>query len=201
MCIYMRERERESSFFEKREKPQKRCPQHHARNERHPSPSPPQKRRRGSLNVFFVPPNCLTAFSESFFPHNKTRYKDEMMMKKRTTRLSSSSSSLVVVIFGLFLFLSSSFYYTVAVAEEDPTSSSSSSSQLRSNSKCIDRGYDPNVVRCDYCRFALKDALGENDYQNQFVSECLECCKENDEDENDAFNGVKFDRATITACS
>jgi len=129
-----------------------------------------------------------------------------MMMKKRTTRKlssSSSSSSLVVVIFGLFLFLSSSLYTTVAVAEkEDPTTTTSTSSQLRSNSKCIDRGYDPNVVRCDYCRFALKDALGENDNQNQFVSECLECCKENDEDENDdAFNGVKFDRATITACS
>lgn len=57
------------------------------------------------------------------------------------------------------------------------------------------------MVRCDYCRFALKDALGENDNQNQFVSECLECCKENEDDENDAFNGVKFDRATITACS
>ena len=128
-----------------------------------------------------------------------------MMMKKRTTRKlssSSSSSSLVVVIFGLFLFLSSSLYTTVAVAEkEDPTTTTSTSSQLRSNSKCIDRGYDPNVVRCDYCRFALKDALGENDYQNQFVSECLECCKENEDDENDAFNGVKFDRATITACS
>lgn len=129
-----------------------------------------------------------------------------MMMKKRTTRKlssSSSSSSLVVVIFGVFLFLSSSLYTTVAVAEkEDPTTTTSTSSQLRSNSKCIDRGYDPNVVRCDYCRFALKDALGENDNQNQFVSECLECCKENDEDENDdAFNGVKFDRATITACS
>lgn len=129
-----------------------------------------------------------------------------MMMKKRTTTRklssSSSSSSLVVVIFGLFLFLSSSLYTTVAVAEkEDPTTTTSTSSQLRSNSKCIDRGYDPNVVRCDYCRFALKDALGENDYQNQFVSECLECCKENEDDENDAFNGVKFDRATITACS
>ena len=128
-------------------------------------------------------------------------------MKKRTTTRklssSSSSSSLVVVIFGLFLFLSSSLYTTVAVAEkEDPTTTTSTSSQLRSNSKCIDRGYDPNVVRCDYCRFALKDALGENDNQNQLVSECLECCKENDEDENDdAFNGVKFDRATITACS
>ena len=127
-----------------------------------------------------------------------------MMMKKRTTRKlsSSSSSSLVVVIFGVFLFLSSSLYTTVAVAEkEDPTTTTSTSSQLRSNSKCIDRGYDPNVVRCDYCRFALKDALGENHYQNQFVSECLECCKENEDDENDAFNGVKFDRATITACS
>ena len=123
-------------------------------------------------------------------------------MKKRTRKLSSSSSSsLVVVIFGLFLFLSSSLYTTVAVAEKDPTTTTSTSSQLRSNSKCIDRGYDPNVVRCDYCRFALKDALGENDYQNQFVSECLECCKENEDDENDAFNGVKFDRATITACS
>lgn len=126
-----------------------------------------------------------------------------MMMKKRTTRKlsSSSSSSLVVVIFGVFLLLSSSLYTPVAVAEEDPTTTTSTSSQLRSNSKCIDRGYDPNVVRCDYCRFALKDALGENDYQNQFVSECLECCKENEDDENDAFNGVKFDRATITACS
>ena len=129
------------------------------------------------------------------------------MMKKRTTTRklssSSSSSSLVVVIFGAFLFLSSSLCTPVAVAEkEDPTTTTSTSSQLRSNSKCIDRGYDPNVVRCDYCRVALKDALGENDYQNQFVSECLECCKENDEDENDdAFNGVKFDRATITACS
>ncbi len=128
-------------------------------------------------------------------------------MKKRTTTRklssSSSSSSLVVVIFGAFLFLSSSLCTPVAVAEkEDPTTTTSTSSQLRSNSKCIDRGYDPNVVRCDYCRVALKDALGENDYQNQFVSECLECCKENDEDENDdAFNGVKFDRATITACS
>ena len=130
-----------------------------------------------------------------------------MMIKKRTTTRklssSSSSSSLVVVIFGAFLFLSSSLCTPVAVAEkEDPTTTTSTSSQLRSNSKCIDRGYDPNVVRCDYCRVALKDALGENDYQNQFVSECLECCKENDEDENDdAFNGVKFDRATITACS
>lgn len=125
-------------------------------------------------------------------------------MKKRTTRKlssSSSSSSLVVVIFGVFLFLSSSLYTPVAVAEKDPTTTTSTSSQLRSNSKCIDRGYDPNVVRCDYCRFALKDALGENDNQNQFVSECLECCKENEDDENDAFNGVKFDRATITACS
>ena len=125
-------------------------------------------------------------------------------MKKRTTRKlssSSSSSSLVVVIFGVFPFLYSSLYTPVAVAEKDPTTTTSTSSQLRSNSKCIDRGYDPNVVRCDYCRFALKDALGENDNQNQFVSECLECCKENEDDENDAFNGVKFDRATITACS
>jgi len=96
----------------------------------------------------------------------------------------------------LFLVLFAFFAEQTTIANEEEQ-------QEARTSKCLDRGYDPDVIRCDYCRFAMKDALGGE--HDELVRECLECCKENDED-GDASSmmresGVKFDRATITACS
>jgi hypothetical protein len=97
----------------------------------------------------------------------------------------------------LFLVLFAFFAEQTTIANEEQKEAATTTS------KCLDRGYDPDVIRCDYCRFAMKDALGGE--HDELVRECLECCKENDED-GDASSmmresGVKFDRATITACS
>ena len=73
-------------------------------------------------------------------------------------------------------------------------------------SNCAAKGFDdPRAIRCEYCRFALKEALDDE----EITRECLECCTETTTggDPKDA-NGVhlmmssnRFDRATITACS
>jgi len=99
----------------------------------------------------------------------------------------------------LFLVLFAFFaeQTTIASGEEEEGATTTATS------KCLDRGYDPDVIRCDYCRFAMKDALGGE--HDELVRECLECCTENDEDGDSSSmtreSGVKFDRATITACS
>ena len=96
----------------------------------------------------------------------------------------------------LFLVLFAFFAEQTTIANEEEQ-------QGERTSKCLDRGYDPDVIRCDYCRFAMKDALGGE--HDELVRECLECCKENNEDGDSSSmmreSGVKFDRATITACS
>ena len=73
-------------------------------------------------------------------------------------------------------------------------------------SNCAAKGFDdPRAIRCEYCRFALKEALDDE----EITRECLECCTETTTggDPKNA-NGVhlmmssnRFDRATITACS
>jgi len=99
----------------------------------------------------------------------------------------------------LFLVLFAFFaeQTTIASGEEEEGATTTATS------KCLDRGYDPDVIRCDYCRFAMKDALGGE--HDELVRECLECCEENNEDGDSSSmtreSVVKFDRATITACS
>jgi hypothetical protein len=97
----------------------------------------------------------------------------------------------------LFLVLFAFFAEQTTIANEEQKEAATTTS------KCLDRGYDPDVIRCDYCRFAMKDALGGE--HDELVRECLECCKENNEDGDSSSmmreSGVKFDRATITACS
>jgi len=101
----------------------------------------------------------------------------------------------------LFLVLFAFFaeQTTIANSEEEEKGATTTAT----TSKCLDRGYDPDVIRCDYCRFAMKDALGGE--HDELVRECLECCEENNEDGDSSSMtreiGVKFDRATITACS
>ena len=88
-------------------------------------------------------------------------------------------------------------------AEQTTSEEAEGATTATATSKCLDRGYDPDVIRCDYCRFAMKDALGGE--HDELVRECLECCEENDEDGDSSSmtreSDVKFDRATITACS
>jgi hypothetical protein len=97
----------------------------------------------------------------------------------------------------LFAFFAEQTTIASSEAEEEEATTTAATS------KCLDRGYDPDVIRCDYCRFAMKDALGGE--HDELVRECLECCKENNEDGDSSSmtreSGVKFDRATITACS
>ena len=69
-------------------------------------------------------------------------------------------------------------------------------------SNCAAKGYDdPSAIRCDYCRFALKEALQDA----EITRECLECCTETTTTGDDGLKGEmmvsSFDRATITACS
>jgi len=98
----------------------------------------------------------------------------------------------------LFLVLFAFFAEQTTIANEEAEGATTTAT-----SKCLDHGYDPDVIRCDYCRFAMKDALGGE--HDELVRECLECCTENDEDGDSSSmtreSGVKFDRATITACS
>ena len=71
-------------------------------------------------------------------------------------------------------------------------------------SNCAAKGFDdPRAIRCEYCRFALKEALDDE----EITRECLECCTETTTG-GDPDAGVqlmmssnRFDRATITACS
>ena len=72
-------------------------------------------------------------------------------------------------------------------------------------SNCAAKGFDdPRAIRCEYCRFALKEALDDE----EITRECLECCTETTTGGDPDANGVqlmmssnRFDRATITACS
>ena len=73
-------------------------------------------------------------------------------------------------------------------------------------SNCAAKGFDdPRAIRCEYCRFELKEALDDE----EITRECLECCTETttggDPDANDGvqlmMSSNRFDRATITACS
>ena len=69
-----------------------------------------------------------------------------------------------------------------------------------SNNNCAAKGFDdPSAIRCDYCRFALKEALQDE----EITRECLECCTETTGDAKlmMMMMSSQFDRATITACS
>ena len=74
----------------------------------------------------------------------------------------------------------------------------------KTRSNCAAKGFDdPRAIRCEYCRFALKEAL----HDEEITRECLECCTETTTG-GDPDAGVqlmmssnRFDRATITACS
>ena len=68
-----------------------------------------------------------------------------------------------------------------------------------SKNNCAAKGFDdPSAIRCDYCRFALKEALQDE----EITRECLECCTETTGDAKlMMMMSSQFDRATITACS
>ena len=68
-----------------------------------------------------------------------------------------------------------------------------------SSNNCAAKGFDdPSAIRCDYCRFALKEALQDE----EITRECLECCTETTGDAKlMMMMSSQFDRATITACS
>ena len=96
--------------------------------------------------------------------------------------------------------LSSSFFVRATTTTDDEKDWKT----RRSN--CAAKGFDdPRAIRCEYCRFALKEALDDE----EITRECLECCTETttggDPDANDGvqlmMSSNRFDRATITACS
>ena len=68
-----------------------------------------------------------------------------------------------------------------------------------SSNNCAAKGFDdPRAIRCEYCRFALKEALDDE----EITRECLECCTETTGDAKlMMMMSSQFDRATITACS
>ena len=68
-----------------------------------------------------------------------------------------------------------------------------------SSNNCAAKGFDdPSAIRCDYCRFALKEALQDE----EITRECLECCTETTGDAKlMMMMSSQFDRATLTACS
>ena len=95
--------------------------------------------------------------------------------------------------------LSSSFFVRATTTTDDEKDWKT----RRSN--CAAKGFDdPRAIRCEYCRFALKEALDDE----EITRECLECCTETTTGGDPDANGVqlmmssnRFDRATITACS
>ena len=138
--------------------------------------------------------SCVLAFIFVFyliFPCFKSFPKKRLRGKREMRRLQTL---LFLVLFAFFA------EQTTIASEEDEEEATTTTT---ATSKCLDRGYDPDVIRCDYCRYAMKDALGGE--HDELVRECLECCKENNEDGDSSSmtreSGVKFDRATITACS
>jgi hypothetical protein len=105
--------------------------------------------------------------------------------------------------------LSSSSFFVRATLTTTTTTDSRRDDEMdwkTRRSNCAAKGFDdPRAIRCEYCRFALKEALDDE----EITRECLECCTETTTggDPKDA-NGVhlmmssnRFDRATITACS
>ena len=128
-------------------------------------------------------------------------------MKKKKKR--DETSVFFVALFFLLAFvclalprvvLSSSFFVRATTTTDDEKDWKT----RRSN--CAAKGFDdPRAIRCEYCRFALKEALDDE----EITRECLECCTETttggDPDANDGvqlmMSSNRFDRATITACS
>ncbi len=137
----------------------------------------------------------------------KTTRRGRGMKKKKKKR--DETSVFFVALFFLLAFvclalprvvLSSSFFVRATTTTDDEKDWKT----RRSN--CAAKGFDdPRAIRCEYCRFALKEALDDE----EITRECLECCTETttggDPDANDGvqlmMSSNRFDRATITACS
>ena len=141
------------------------------------------------------------------------------MKKKKKKR--DETSVFFVALFFLLAFvclalprvvLSSSFFVrattttTTTDSRRDDVPDDDEKDWKTRRSNCAAKGFDdPRAIRCEYCRFALKEALDDE----EITRECLECCTETTTggEPKDA-NGVqlmmssnRFDRATITACS
>ena len=132
------------------------------------------------------------------------------MKKKKKKKRDETSVFFVPALFFLLAFVclalprvvlsSSSFFVRATTTTDDEKDWKT----RRSN--CAAKGFDdPRAIRCEYCRFALKEALDDE----EITRECLECCTETttggDPDANDGvqlmMSSNRFDRATITACS
>ena len=138
-------------------------------------------------------------------------------MKKKKKR--DETSVFFVALFFLLAFmclalprvvLSSSFFVratttTTTDSRRDDVPDDDEKDWKTRRSNCAAKGFDdPRAIRCEYCRFALKEALDDE----EITRECLECCTETTTGGDPDANGVqlmmssnRFDRATITACS
>ena len=144
-----------------------------------------------------------------------TRFRGRGMKKKKKKKKREDETSKVFSVPALLFFLlafvvclalprvalsKSSFFVRATTTTDDEKDWKT----RRSN--CAAKGFDdPRAIRCEYCRFALKEALDDE----EITRECLECCTETttggDPDANDGvqlmMSSNRFDRATITACS
>ena len=140
-----------------------------------------------------------------------------MKKKKKKKKREDETSNKVFFVPALLFFLL--FAFVVCLALPRYVALSKSSFFVRATtttddekdwktrrSNCAAKGFDdPRAIRCEYCRFALKEALDDE----EITRECLECCTETttggDPDANDGvqlmMSSNRFDRATITACS
>ena len=154
----------------------------------------------------------------SKIPREKKTTRRGRGMKKKKKR--DETSVFFVALFFLLAFvclalprvvLSSSFFVrattttTTTDSRRDDVPDDDEKDWKTRRSNCAAKGFDdPRAIRCEYCRFALKEALDDE----EITRECLECCTETTTGGDPDANGVqlmmssnRFDRATITACS
>ena len=142
-----------------------------------------------------------------------------MKKKKKKKKREDETSNKVFFVPALLFFLLFAFVVCLALPRYVALSKSSffvratttttddeKDWKTRRSKNCAAKGFDdPRAIRCEYCRFALKEALDDE----EITRECLECCTETttggDPDANDGvqlmMSSNRFDRATITACS
>ena len=140
-----------------------------------------------------------------------------MKKKKKKKKKREDETSKVFFVPALLFFLTLAFVVCLALPRYVVLSKSSFFVRATTTtddekdwktrrSNCAAKGFDdPRAIRCEYCRFALKEALDDE----EITRECLECCTETttggDPDANDGvqlmMSSNRFDRATITACS
>ena len=146
-----------------------------------------------------------------------TRFRGRGMKKKKKKKKREDETSKVFFVPALLFFLTLAFVVCLALPRYVALSKSSFFVRATTTtddekdwktrrSNCAAKGFDdPRAIRCEYCRFALKEALDDE----EITRECLECCTETttggDPDANDGvqlmMSSNRFDRATITACS